>query len=126
MATAKPALKRQTQTEAERKAYQRETANYTLPAPLQVKERVAANAAKAQVQAEAKVAKAEVKAETKAAKAEAKAAKAKTSTPKKEINREDEAQLDKDIVDIEKSIHETEKQLGLWLTRKGYRARKPS
>ena len=55
-----------------------ETADYTLPAPLQVKERVAAKAAKAEVKVEAMAAKA-------AMKAEAKAAKAKTSTPKKEI-----------------------------------------
>ena len=72
------------------------TDDYTLPAPLQVKERVAAKAANAKM-------KAEVKAEAKAAKAEAKAAKAKTSTPIKEIITEEEAQLDKDIVDMEKS-----------------------
>ena len=64
------------------------------------------------MKADVKAAKAYVKAE---AKAEAKAAnlKVKTSTPKKEIITEDEAQLFKDIiVDMDKSIHETEKQLG--------------
>ena len=85
-----------------------ETDDYTLLALLQVKERVAAKAAKAEVKAEvkaeAKAAKAEVKAEAKAAKAEAKAAKVKTPTPKKEVITEDEAQLDKDIVDMDGEI----------------------
>ena len=94
-----------------------ETADYTLPAPLQVKERVAA---KAEVKAKAK---AEVK-------AEAKAAKAKTLTPKNEIITEDEAQLDKDTVDMEKSIHETKKkkkkkkQLGAMVDKKRLHGKK--
>ena len=49
-----------------------------------------------------------------------------TSTPRKESMLDEEVRLDKDIDEMEKSIHEAEKQLGEMVQNSGSRERKTS